>query len=288
MENKKSSTRALLIMLLLLGWAGVIYLFYYNRELKSQVSQRDKLLKEGQDSDSAMQAASQQYADTISKYVDDCALIINGKRYGTDDLIKLLNRYFAEKEALQEKIDSLINDYNRVAVHSNDMADSFRVYKRIAQIAEKRFNASFSVGKLDSGGFVVKTESKYPNGGYDTAFANKSILELIKDNFNIVYQVTAKTNNQTTDYKFTLLSGPPVDSTKYLQDILRMANKAYSFNYKISDDGKVTHYSVESPVLDSALVLLPFFRHMLTMDKDGKTWRINMSGKNYRVARRKD
>lgn len=67
------------------------------------------------------------------------------------------------------------------------------------------------------------------------------------------------------------------DSLASYNSVIRLIQSNYHVNYNISRNGKKKNISVNADKLDSALVLLPYFRDRLKLDKEGKVWTIKTS-----------
>lgn len=64
------------------------------------------------------------------------------------------------------------------------------------------------------------------------------------------------------------------DSLSSFKIILRLIQKDYNISYSINTKGDIKSISVKSDKVDSALVLLPFFRDRLKLDREKGMWEI--------------
>lgn len=75
-----------------------------------------------------------------------------------------------------------------------------------------------------------------------------------------------KGKSKSTNYNRIL------DSLSYYKTVVNLIHSNYFIDYKIINDGKYVKISVISEKLDSALILLPYFRNRLK--KEEKVWKI--------------
>lgn len=64
------------------------------------------------------------------------------------------------------------------------------------------------------------------------------------------------------------------DSLSSFKTIVSLIQSNYHVNYEITKTGKTKKVSINADKLDSALVLLPYFRDRLKLDENGKVWTI--------------
>jgi len=64
-----------------------------------------------------------------------------------------------------------------------------------------------------------------------------------------------------------------IDSLSNYKTIVDLIHSRYFVDYRITNDGKYRRISIQSEKLDSALILLPYFRDRIKKEKD--VWKIN-------------
>lgn len=279
MRNKLKNTIAgLFLVLLVAGWPFTFYLLHQNEELTIEITERDNLIHDARSRDSSFLGSTKNYSDTINKYISGCEITINGKIISVQDLIGMLNNSYKDNAKLQDSLANLQMTHMRESSLLRMYLDSFSIYKNLTLYSQKKTNSSYKINKDDKGVTFIDV----PNG-YDSAYANKKIIEYIKRDFGIEYEVNF--NDEKKVYTFN--RKPSIaDSANMFKKILELEKKVYMIDYKIEPSGDLIYYSVNSPTLDSALMLFPFFKHMLKENKNKKEWNINISPKKVREARR--
>ena len=283
MRNKNIIV-GLLIVLFFGGWLFSFYLLDQNQQLKDEIFERNSLLQETRKRDSALNVTTKKYSDTINKYVNNCEVTIDGKKIPLDGLLTILNNSYNDNNKLTDTViflktllNSQLKSLNSYKSELNSLSDSLEIYKTIWTLAQQRYDLGYLVSKNNK----VTTYRIFPNG-VDSEFINKRIVELVKRDYGIIYDVEA---NKTLGTYYFKRNSSVADSALMFRLILNMIKNAYGVNYQISSDKENTYYHIEAPTLDSSLVLFPYFKHMLTESKDKKQWVIDISGKKIREAR---
>jgi len=88
---------------------------------------------------------------------------------------------------------------------------------------------------------------------------------LLADRFNEMIEKQKKMNNN-----FNQVS----DSLSSFKTVLQLIQSNYPISFNINRNGNIKNISIKAAPLDSALILLPYFRDRLKLDKDKKIWTI--------------
>ena len=176
MENKKtdvpsdSRLQRILIAYAILATAICIlfssYLYDKNLDLQDGISQRDVFIASIQKGDSAYTSAVKSYSETITKYVDNCNLTVDGKEISTENLVKLINEISDENAVLK---DSLI-DCRRISAKNilykehydkkvKPMIDSLFITSTIVALTKKKYGISYKVERVQDEYVFVRKES---------------------------------------------------------------------------------------------------------------------------------
>jgi hypothetical protein len=146
--------------------------------------------------------------------------------------------------------------YNQI---SDELDKSQKEYTDILNKNQKLLNENNQ--SIDDYNLLV---NQYKSMLDNYQITNKKYSDLVQNyNFNI-----------ETSKKLNVKFNSTHDSLSIYKAIVSLINKNYSINYKIQIDGEFRKISISSEKLDSALVLLPYFRDRLTKDKD--VWKINL------------
>jgi hypothetical protein len=109
---------------------------------------------------------------------------------------------------------------------------------------------------------------------------------LLIKNFNSIYkdykESQNKYNNLVDNYNTNIVSTKKylnnynliLDSLSNYKTIFNLIHSHYFLDYKIENDGKYRKISIKSEKLDSALILLPYFRDRLRKEKN--SWKITI------------
>jgi len=148
---------------------------------------------------------------------------------------------------LANELDKSNNDYNQISITHNQI------------IAEKNQNIN---------------DYKYLSNSFN--LLNKDYNELLKKYSLLI----AKYNENISDQNklvgnYNLIS----DSLSSFKSIVRLIQSNYNIDYNINRKGNIKEISIKANKLDSALVLLPYFRDRLKLDKEKKVWIINTGKK---------
>ncbi|MDX9694536.1 MAG: hypothetical protein RBT49_01990 [Bacteroidales bacterium] len=79
-------------------------------------------------------------------------------------------------------------------------------------------------------------------------------------------------NNESTKKNFNNYS-QTIDSLSNYKTIVDLIRSRYFIDYQITNDGKYRRISIQSEKLDSALILLPYFKDRIKKEND--VWKIN-------------
>ncbi len=104
----------------------------------------------------------------------------------------------------------------------------------------------------------------------DFSSLNNNNVSLIKEYNELVLKYN---RNVETTQKYILQYNNTLDSLSSFKALVDLIHSNYYVDYEILKDGKYNKISIKSEILDSALVLLPYFRDRLKKEKD--TWIID-------------
>lgn len=285
MKNWRKYIFLLFLLFFCSGWVFFVYYYQANSELKFQIQERDRIFKEQKGHDSALLLATKKYADTISKYISDKEFLIGDRKVSIEEIVSLFNKSLLDVSLLRDSVNYLTiqleNSKKTADYYKAELGrinDSFRVYKRISELASKNYGINYNIEKSDKG-FILRSGE---DSG-DSIFINKRIVELIKRDLGVTYSV-----NKNSNGSFTFLRNPSeFDSILYYKQIFKLINNRYGISYSIRSNKDGGKYFIENEnSVDSALALFPYFRHLLKIDTSKNQWIINMSGRELRKARR--
>lgn len=161
-ENNKNRLRRLIGVMtysLLLITIGTLYLLtdQTNNDLKNEVAKRDSIIGALIQHDSIFNARNKNYSDVITKYVNNCKFIVDGKEIPQSEFISLFNHYIDE-------------------------------YEKCRELAQKGISAAQEVDSVNRS--IVKLTNKYA----DSLFVTNSMLNLIKRDYGITYKIRRDSN----------------------------------------------------------------------------------------------
>lgn len=175
----------------------------------------------------------------------------------------ILNQIFEIKYDSIEQIisysyrtrDGKVMKYNEI---SNELDKSQKDYSAILN----KHNALIQDNK--------QTIEDYNQLLNDFSSLNDNYVSSLKEYNELVLKYN---RNVETTKKYLLEYNNTLDSLSSFKAIVDLIHSNYYIDYKIFKDGKYNKISIKSEKLDSALVLLPYFRDRLKKEKD--TWIIN-------------
>lgn len=229
----------IILILLILIVLGIIVFFVTQRHinyLSSQISIKDERIEAMKDGDSTLAEATKEYSNTITKYINDCTVLVDDKSYNLNQFIDLFVSEAQQKEELKDSLFKL---------------------KFLYDATVKKYGNSVYIKETDSTIRVVNKLTKT-----DTALAYLNDYNKIKSNLN-------SASDSLSAYKYMI---------EYLEDRLdikakyKLIGNKYDFNYS----GLKT--------IDSALILLPYYRHRLKIE--GKTITVEVDNEYLKNERR--
>lgn len=155
--------------------------------------------------------------------------------------------------------DELVRYVNKLTGEISSLNDSLEYYQTYYKLSQKNIKSDFSV--KDSG---TKRTYSYKSSSLDIDTVN-SILKSGLEKSSLEWSTKLK-----EEYK----------RNTELQNKLNMYERAinrYGIQFNnIKKEGNTISYEIEAPQVDSALLLLPFYRKELKYDKKKKQWTIGI------------
>lgn len=194
MENSKNKYR-LFAIVLFIGFtiAGVLLTILYNdnKNLENQVLKRENLIKKTVVKDKLLSTQKTKSDSIIERYINDCGIMIDGKKVSTDELLKYLHSQNQE-----------INNLKNININLND---SLSVYKAYTDMSKSTFNLKYSVQKQDNKIVSSMTSST------DSLKIYKKLYESIKRDYGIIYKLENQKNKTIFSREYS-----KADSALYL------------------------------------------------------------------------
>lgn len=212
----------------------------YINDLKGQVTLKDERIEALKFSDSSVAEATKEYSNTITKYIKDCNVDVDGKTFTFDEFIDL---YISEVE------------------NSNKIKDSLRKLSFLNKGYIKKYGPSLSLKKKnDSTIIIVNSPTRA-----DTALAYLQELKSIE--------------NESTRIK---------DSLQVYRSMVHFLEKKFEIHSYYDMNNKSIKFGFNGlEKIDSALFLLPYYRHRLTIDSTTVTVEVDQEYlRNERRAKR--
>lgn len=107
---------------------------------------------------------------------------------------------------------------------------------------------------------------------------SKSFNSLTQDHTKLIekYNSLVGEYNELAERKTKLSNSfnQVTDSLSSFKTVIKLIQSNYPIDFKINQDGTIKEISIKAEQLDSALILLPYFRNRLKLDKDKKVWSI--------------
>lgn len=186
-----------LSLLLVASIALNVLLVQDNNEIQVQIEKRDNLIKEKQANDSLLSAQATANEKIKEKYIDECGILINGKKVTTDQLVLFINDQIKESDKLQKELDSLKKEFYLLKIESYTNKDSLKIYKTFNELTRRNLNVNFKVTKED----MKRTISiDLPP---DSLSAYKKIIQLIEKNYGIKYLIEYKNDQFILNDQFS-------------------------------------------------------------------------------------
>lgn len=119
-------------------------------------------------------------------------------------------------------------------------------------------------------------------------YINRDTLSIFLDSLNlehngliIQYNELIEKYNSSIENRIELTKKyfQVLDSLSSFKSIVDLTQSKYSIDYNIRKNGNYKEISIKADKIDSALILLPYFRDRLKLDNEKKVWIIN-TGKN--------
>lgn len=152
--------------------------------------------------------------------------------------------------------DGKILKYNELAV---ELDKSIEDYKEIAQkhkLIVEQNNQNINDYNSLSKSFDLLTQDHY---------------KLIEKYNSLVGEYNEMVKRQTQlDNRFNQVA----DSLSSFKTVIKLIQSNYPIDFKINRDGTIKKISIKAEQLDSALILLPYFRNRLKLDKGKNIWLI--------------
>ena len=195
----------------------------YVEELNKQIKTKDELIESITKSDSLVDEKTKKYSETITKYINDCNVVINGKEFNFSEFIDIYSKEIQKSNTTRDSLHKYKTLYNQMKKVYGSPYTYRKKNDTTYKLTRNLTKADTAIAYLSTKEFLYETVQKYT----DTAYAYKSILDAIE---------------KRTDIKTS---------------------------FKINN-GKIQFELNGFEKIDSALVLLPYYRHRLI--KKGATW----------------
>ncbi len=171
-EGKSLSRNQRLARIILVILSVAVTIFFmisminYSRALEGEVAARDSLINLMQKEDSTTLSSTKKYSQIITKYIEDCNILIDGKKVSTPDLVKLLNKQMEENQLLSDSLSYYKNlmQAERVRKHHyyssmNSIDDSLFISKKIIQLVKQDYGISYEVTRAGNKFSIVRNPS---------------------------------------------------------------------------------------------------------------------------------
>lgn len=178
-----------------------VTLYLDNNNLENQLIKSEALIDEIILQDSINSEQKSNSDKIIEKYIEDCNILINGKKVSTDDLVIFMNEQQITNQELSESYNELLKSYNKLVGKNNVLlksenilSDSLSIYKAYIELSKKNFDVDFSVSKNKNKDKYV-AQISLPNDSthfYKELYGN--LKTVIKDKYGIDYQVQIDEN----------------------------------------------------------------------------------------------
>jgi hypothetical protein len=170
---KKIKLGDIFVMFLILGLGLASYLYVVTEEDKSTLVKRLKeqnaLLADTKKRDSLYTLKNKTYSKIIGKYVNGSTFVINGKKYTSDDILKLYldadykqrvaetdletykklnNENASTAEKNRTIANTAINDYNETVTKYNPR--KYKEFEMFHTVIKKRYGLDYSITKTDT------------------------------------------------------------------------------------------------------------------------------------------
>lgn len=216
--------------------AFICTLIYFLYELENQVSERDAMIENLQ----------KENKDLVHKTNN---LIVGGKIITMDELVKYTNKINRQLDSVEIALEYYKTHYDMTQdLYQNDF------YK-------KQKNDSITLYTLSPKVPRVEVYNELKKELDSLRIANSHNNWALKK-----YGINLHIGDGTIS-----ATAPEIDSLKRKQQMYDYAVKAYDIKIIESKDGKT--FSVKAPKIDSALILLPYYRDMIKKESDS-TWTI--------------
>jgi hypothetical protein len=197
MKNKMKILIGFLSLLLIASIALNVLLVQDNNEIQVQIEKRDNLIKAKQANDSLLSAQTTTNEKIIEKYIDDCGILINGRKVTTDQLLLYIKDQIKESEQLKKELDLLERE-----LYLN--ADSLKIYKTFNELTKRNLNVSFKVTEKDMKRTISIMLPLDSSSAYkDSLTAYKEMTRLIEKDYGIKYLIEYKNNQFVLNNQFS-------------------------------------------------------------------------------------
>ena len=183
MKNQNKILVVILSFIFLLSIALNILFISDNKDLQLQIEKRDKVFKERQTNDSILASQKSTNERIIEKYVDDCGIMIGGRKVTSDELLLYINKQIEENRQLEKEL--------------NLCKDSLSIYKTFNDLTKKNLKVNYKVSE-DKTRRTISID--LPD---DSLKIYKRIVKLAERDYGIVYQTELKDNTYVITKQFT-------------------------------------------------------------------------------------
>jgi len=172
MKNNMKRILSILSLLIILLTGGCILLLYNNNELKIQIEKRDILINDKQINDSIFLENTLKNKKIIERYINDCGILINGKKVTTEELLIFITRQIEERDKLQNELVKC--------------KDSLSIARAFNELTRKNLKVNFNLSENDS---IRKYSIRLP---LDSSIVYKKIIQSIEKEYGIKYTIQRK------------------------------------------------------------------------------------------------
>lgn len=236
MQNSKNRiTKVATGAFIVLLMASLFISMYYNSTMQNEINHRDILIDKLLWSDSTLNKIMEIEYDSLTGTRSYTYRTYNGKPVKYNQLSRELDSIVIEVVNYIEKYSSQVNETEQVIDDYNHLVDRYNTL--VTEFNNLNSNNTALKNKLES------TTTKYNN---------------LVDKYNIHNEQLMKLQ----------------DSIAVHQRIINLITKNYSIKYNIKYNNEYRIISIESPKLDSALMIYPLYKHKLTYNSQDSCWYI--------------
>lgn len=204
MKNKTKTLIGFLSLLLIASIALNVLLVQDNNEIQVQIEKRDNLIKEKQVNDSLLATQTTTNEKIIEKYIDDCGILINGRKVTTDQLLLYIKDQIKENEQLKKELDSLKRELYSLRKELYISADSLKIYKTFNELTKRNLNVSFKVTEKDMKRTIsINLPLDSLTAYKDSLTAYKEMTQLIEKDYGIKYLIEYRNNQIVLNNQFS-------------------------------------------------------------------------------------